>query len=76
MIAGPEDNGYYEISYWPEGWSDERTKADLERGYYRIVPDPFDPIDASGTEARQRQDREDGPDPKGDGPAPKEDAHD
>jgi hypothetical protein len=25
---------------------------------------------ASGTDARQRQDREDGPDPKGDGPVP------
>jgi hypothetical protein len=31
---------------------------------------------ASGTEARQRQDPEEGLDPKGDGPAPQGDAHD
>jgi hypothetical protein len=47
VIAGPVDNGYYEISYWPEGWDGERSKADLESGYFRIVPDP---LAASGME--------------------------
>lgn len=44
VIAGPEDNGYYEISHWPEGWDDPRSKENLANGYYRIVPDPLEKI--------------------------------
>jgi hypothetical protein len=44
VLAGPEDNGYFEISYWPESWNNPRSLADLESGYYRIVPDPLDPF--------------------------------
>lgn len=50
VIVGPADNGYYEISYWPEGWG-AAAEADLARGYYRVVPDPLDPF-ASAIEAR------------------------
>jgi hypothetical protein len=39
VIAGDPDPGYYEISYWPEGWS---RKEWLESGYMRIHPDPLD----------------------------------
>lgn len=35
---GHHDPGYWEISYWPEGWG-ERSKSDLAKGYFRIVPD-------------------------------------
>jgi len=44
VIAGYEDNGYYEISYWPEGW--DRWRNWLETGYMRLVPDPLDPFAA------------------------------
>ena len=36
----PENAGYYEISYWPDGW--EKQKNWLDTGYMRIVPDPLD----------------------------------
>jgi len=34
------DRGYYEISYWPPGWGDQRDW--LTTGYMRIVPDPLE----------------------------------
>ena len=40
-----EHRGYYEISFWPEGWGDQkngRTAKWLKTGYMRIVPDPLD----------------------------------
>jgi hypothetical protein len=39
VIAGEPDPGYFEISYWPEGWT---HKEWLDTGYMRIVPDPLD----------------------------------
>lgn len=39
VIAGPQNNGYFEVSYYPEGF----PPTWLETGYMRIVPDPFDP---------------------------------
>lgn len=42
VIAGPDDPGYWEISYWPEGWDSPSAKKGLTSGYYRIVPDPLD----------------------------------
>jgi hypothetical protein len=39
----PENGGYYEISYWPEGWGDQ-TKDWLTTGYMRIVPDPLEQV--------------------------------
>lgn len=42
VIMGNPDPGYWEISYWPEGWNTERCKAELANGYYRIVPDPLE----------------------------------
>lgn len=51
VLAGPADPGYYEISYWPESWNDARSLAELESGYYRVIPDPFDPFTAHRTEA-------------------------
>ena len=44
VMAGPSDPGYWEISYWPEGWNNPRLKAGLASGYYRIVPDPLEPV--------------------------------
>ncbi len=38
VIAGPPNPGYYECSYYPEGW----TKDHLESGFFRVVPDPFE----------------------------------
>lgn len=38
----PEHRGYFEISYWPEGWNSPRTKEWLNSGYMRVVPDPLD----------------------------------
>lgn len=35
----PSNAGYYEISYWPSGWGDEKTEN--QNGYFRIVPDPM-----------------------------------
>lgn len=35
----PDKRGYYEISYWPDGWS---HKEWLDTGYMRIVPDPLE----------------------------------
>jgi len=35
----PANAGYYEISYWPEGWGDRDWR---ETGYMRIVPDPLE----------------------------------
>ena len=45
-ISHPDDtteSGYFEISYWPDGWGDSETGkcADwLKSGYMRIVPEP------------------------------------
>lgn len=39
VIAGEPKPGYYEISYWPDGWS---HKEWLDSGYMRIVPDPLE----------------------------------
>lgn len=39
VVAGPPNPGYFEISYWPEGWS---KKEWLETGYMRIVSDPLE----------------------------------
>jgi hypothetical protein len=47
VIAGEPNPGYYEISYWPEGWSGPGTKDWLATGYMRIVPDPLDPYAAT-----------------------------
>lgn len=44
VMAGPEDNGYWEISYLPEGWG-ERGQNGLATGYYRIVPDAHGALD-------------------------------
>ena len=41
VVGGPPKPGYYEISYWPEGWE---TKQWLETGYMRIVPDPLETV--------------------------------
>jgi hypothetical protein len=38
----PENAGYYEISYWPEGWTQVETREWLSSGYMRIVPDPLE----------------------------------
>lgn len=57
VLAGPEDNGYYEISHRPEGWASPMIDEDFASGYYRIVPDP---LDAKAIEARQGQEREAG----------------
>lgn len=40
VIAGAANPGYYEISYWPDGW--EKARKWLDTGYMRIVPDPLD----------------------------------
>lgn len=45
MIGGdlPEERGYFEINYWPDGWGDQehgRCAEWLKSGYMRIVPDP------------------------------------
>lgn len=42
VVAGKPNPGYYEISFWPEGWSGDRTKEWLSSGYMRVVPDPLD----------------------------------
>jgi hypothetical protein len=47
VIAGPPNPGYFEISYWPEGW---KQKEWLDTGYMRIVPDPLEALVAQGTE--------------------------
>lgn len=39
VLVGEPNPGYYEISYWPEGW---KTKEWLDSGYMRIVSDPLD----------------------------------
>lgn len=42
VIAGPPRSGYYEISYWPDGWGDPKTGKCAEwlsSRYMRIVPD-------------------------------------
>lgn len=44
VIAGEPNPGYYEISYWPEGWNTPGTADWLETGYMRVVPDPLDPF--------------------------------
>lgn len=44
IIVGEPDPGYWEISYWPEGWDSERMQEDRKRGYYRIVPDPLEQV--------------------------------
>ena len=49
VIAGPPDPGYWEISYWPEGWDQPQTMAELDRGYYRIVTDPLEPAGEAAT---------------------------
>lgn len=44
--VGGGDPGYYEISYWPEGWGSRdsgRCGEWLKTGYMRIVPDPLEP---------------------------------
>ena len=41
--ATPENAGYYEISYWPEGWTHPNCKDWQADGYMRIVPDPLEP---------------------------------
>ncbi len=48
VAAGPPDPGYFEISYWPEGWDSERTKEWLSSGYMRVVPDPLEVAVTSG----------------------------
>lgn len=43
---GAGENGYFEISYWPQGWG-EGTENWINDGYMRIVPDPLEtPIPA------------------------------
>jgi len=44
VIAGDPNPGYFEISYWPEGWTGDRTKEWLSSGYMRVVPDPLDSV--------------------------------
>lgn len=39
----PDQRGYYEISYWPDGWGSPHTKDWISRGFMRIVPDPLEP---------------------------------
>lgn len=39
VIAGPENNGYYETNRFPDGF----PKEWLETGYFRVVPDPHQP---------------------------------
>lgn len=34
--------GYYEISYWPEGWGSPTNNDWLKTQYMRIVPDPLE----------------------------------
>lgn len=36
----PRNAGYYEISYWPEGWAGQEKWKDT--GYMRVVPDPLE----------------------------------
>lgn len=42
VVLGEPNPGYYEISYWPEGWNTPATADWLSTGYMRIVPDPLD----------------------------------
>ena len=42
VIAGDPDPGYWEISYWPEGWNSPGMIAEREAGHYRIVPDQLE----------------------------------
>lgn len=39
VISGDPDPGYWEISYWPGGWSSDTCHGWLKSGYMRIVPD-------------------------------------
>jgi hypothetical protein len=57
----PEERGYYEISYWPEGWNSPCSIADLERGYFRIVPDPLEPASGTSGSAQDAQRLDPGP---------------
>lgn len=41
VAVTPENAGYYEISYWPESWTD-KIEDDKNNGYFRIVPDPLE----------------------------------
>lgn len=45
--------GYFEISYWPEGWCHPDFSDDIKRGYMRIVPDP---LEASQTDTEKNPD--------------------
>ena len=47
VVVGEPNPGYYEISYWPESWTSDRTKEWLADGYMRVVPDPLDPYSPS-----------------------------
>lgn len=40
VLAGPPNPGYFEISYWPDGW--DKQRGWLDTGYMRIVPDPLE----------------------------------
>jgi hypothetical protein len=40
--SDPEHRGYYEISYWPDGW--DKGQDWLKTGYMRIVPDPLEAV--------------------------------
>jgi hypothetical protein len=48
VIAGEPNPGYFEISYWPKGWTGPGTEKWLETGYMRIVPDPLEPPAQAG----------------------------
>lgn len=45
--VAPDNAGYYQISYWPKGWTHERCHSWLDTGYMRIVPDPLEPSQLS-----------------------------
>lgn len=40
ILFGEPDPGYFEVSYWPEGW--DKQRGWIDSGYMRVVPDPLD----------------------------------
>lgn len=43
----PDNAGYFEISFWPEGWNSPMSEGWKENGYMRIVPDPLETATAN-----------------------------
>jgi len=50
VIAGPENNGYFEVSEFPDSF----PKQWLENGYMRVVPDPLMPVTPTQEHTNER----------------------